>query len=616
MIALEIKEKDIVSEIQKKLDSVDDLAYHMQNYLNIAYYAGKQWIAYDQTNKRLFEPPKEPHKVRLVANRIQPIVRTELAKLTKNKPIMGVIPASNEDDDIKSAKIAGKVCEWLEYELDLQTKDRENGLWGLTCGMGFIKPFWNIGKGDMIQDPDDGTQLKLGDVDVDVVSTFELKWDPSAKKWSEVKWICHEKPRDVDYVKEVYGVEVEPEKGILNTNLYEGQLRNLNSNWTTTSYKPMENAVMVKEYWEKPTKKYPKGRRVTIANDKVLLHEEDIGFGPEDNTERELPFFPFIHIKIPGRVHGQAIIENLIPIQREYNKSRSQIIENKNLMANPIWLAEEGAFVEDPTDMPGSIVEYHKGFNKPEMTQPTSIGADVYKNIEQCIEEFFFISGQQEVSHGSTPPGVKSGVAISFLQEQDDTKMGPSIANFIECKQNYMSYMLKMIRYKYDIPRTIKVVGQNKEVEVIEFMGSQLTSTDVRIQEGSMFQQSRAAKQEWIFNLIGSGVLNPVQDKQIILKMLELGTVDELYDEENLDINQAQKEQQRWEKGDPSPIVRDFFNHTIHIMEHNKFRKTEAYEELHPELQMVIDQHVEEHLSYLIPQEPIEPNMDPTQTPM
>ena len=69
-----------------------------------------------------------------------------------------------------------------------------------------------------------------------------------------------------------------------------------------------------------------------------------------------------------------------------------------------------------------------------------------------------------------------------------------------------------------------------------------------------MFQQSRAARQEWVFNLINSGVLNPIQDKQIILKMLELGTVDELYDEEDLDINQAQKEQQRWEKGDPSPL--------------------------------------------------------------
>ena len=593
------KNKEYVKHVLDKTENVDNLAYHLQWYLNIAYYAGKQWIAYDTVNKRLFEPPKEPHKVRMTINRVQPIVRTELAKITKNKFVMEVVPASNEEKDIDSSRIGDKVLEWIEYELDLQNRDRENALWGLTCGMGFVKPFWNSNKGDEVPDVETGEVMKQGDVDIDIVSPFECKWDQTAKKWSEVKWFSHEKARSTDYVKEVYGVEVEAEAGLVDTNIYESQLKNLNTNWSTSSYKPLENSVRVIEYWELPTPTYPKGRRITIAGEKLLFYDEDIGFGNEDKTERELPFFPFFHIKIPGRVQGMSIIENLIPVQREYNKSRSQVVEHIQLMANPKWLVEVGSLASEITDAPGEIVEYYKGFEKPNQSNPKPMGDEIFKNLSDCVEEFQFISGQQEVSHGSTPPGVKSGVAIQFLQEQDDTKLGPTISNFIDCKRNYMSYMLKMIRYKYIEPRVIKIVGENKKVETIEFMGSDLTSHDVRVQEGNMFMQSKAAKQEWIFNLINAGILNVERDKQIILKMLELGLTDELYNEENIDINQAQQENDKWTLGDMSPKVRDFFNHTLHIIEHNKFRKSNDYEKLDEEHQIQVDGHVNEHMAFL-----------------
>ncbi len=43
------------------------------------------------------------------------------------------------------------------------------------------------------------------------------------------------------------------------------------------------------------------------------------------------------------------------------------------------------------------------------------------------------------------------------------------------------------------------------------------------------------------------------------------------------------------------PIVRDFYDHETHIQVHNRFRKTQEYDELPQELQMLVDQHVAEH---------------------
>lgn len=588
--------EEIIKEIEDKLESAKNDTLEKQAMLNILYYAGKQWIAYDKVNKRIFEPPAEPNQVRFVGNRIQPIIRTELSKLTKNKPIVNVIPASSDDDDVKSAHIAEKVLDNIWYKLNLQNMNKELAMWCLCTGTAFIKPYWNPNKGDKLID-EEGKPFKTGDIDVEVVNLFEILIDPSAKRWEDVKWVCHKKVRTIDYVKEVYGKEVQPEKGILETNLFENQLKDIYG-LGAVKQKQTEDSVVVKEYWEKPSVKYPNGRRITVANGQLLFQVNDIGFGKEDSTERQLPFFPFTHITIPGRVIGQSVIENLIPIQKEYNKTRSQIIQNKNLVSNPPWVVEDGTLTDDIRGVPGEVITYQAGRTPPHMEQPKELSQTVYKNLEQCTEEFYFISGQNETSHGNVPTGVKSGVAISFLQEQDDSKMAITIENFEKCIEQYSSYILKIINIKYDIPRTINIVGKNNSVEVIDFIGSNLTSTDVRVQAGSSIPTTKAAKQQWITNLVELGVLNPIEDKELIIKMLDTGFTDNMYDDFAIDVNQALSEQDKWKKGDISPVVRDFYEHPIHIREHNKFRKSDEYEQLPPELQQIIDQHVIEHLGF------------------
>lgn len=48
------------------------------------------------------------------------------------------------------------------------------------------------------------------------------------------------------------------------------------------------------------------------------------------------------------------------------------------------------------------------------------------------------------------------------------------------------------------------------------------------------------------------------------------------------------------------PIVRDFYDHQTHLECHNRFRLTDLYDNLPPELQMIIDQHCAEHEQYLM----------------
>lgn len=591
--------------MEERVEQGKNQVSNAQNYINIAYYLGKQYIHWDAVNKRVYEASKEDGRTQFVANRTQKIVRTELAKIQKNKPIMKVIPASNEEDDIRSAKVGDKVLDYLEYTHKLNTRtDKRTIMWGLTTEFGVVHPYWDVSAGEEIDDPTQpGQKVRTGREKIDVLSPFELILDPDAKYWEELAWVIKPKVRKIKYIKDRYNKEVGAEDGIEYSNGLQAQLDSLYAKYGQEKPKRSKDSVTVYECWEAPSTDFPNGRRWAVANGVLLYSVNDIGFGDTDDSERELPFFIFIHIEVPGRIQGQSIIEVLAPIQREYNRCRSQIIDNKDLMGNPTWMVQDGA-VDDEDDLPngpGGMCIYNAGFPKPERDQPPQMGQDVYKNLEQLVDEFYFISGQQEVSHGSTPAGVTSGVAISFLQEQDDTVLAPTISNWISCKQGYMSYLLKMIRYKYDYPQTLKIVGKNNEVNLIEFIGSDLTSTDVRVQEGTMFQNSTASKQNWIMTLIDKRVLDPNIHRDLIIRMLELGMIDEMYDQSQIDTEQARKEHLLWEKKDfDNVIVRDFFNHAVHIQEHNTFRKGDVYDDMTPEEQKLIDDHVLEHLVFMI----------------
>jgi hypothetical protein len=157
-----------------------------------------------------------------------------------------------------------------------------------------------------------------------------------------------------------------------------------------------------------------------------------------------------------------------------------------------------------------------------------------------------------------------------------------------------------LIQRKYDVSRTVKIVGENKKAETLTFKGADLTSIDVRVQEGTMSQRSKAAQQDFILKLVQYKLLDASADKEWILKALELGITDSVYDEYDIDINQAQKENDKWAVGDMSPEVLDFYNHEVHVKEHNKFRKGETYDSMPPEMQNAINAHVQLHLTSIM----------------
>jgi hypothetical protein len=590
--------------IQDKVKAIDNTYCDREDTINLAYLRGKQHIYWNDGNQQVCELPKEDGKTRYVANRLIKIFRTDKSRIFKSRAIMDVVPATSDEEDIAAAKLADKVISWLEYDKKLQKRDEQLVSWGLSTRIGFIHPYWNPSLGQKAGiDPETGAMLHEGDIDYDVLSCFEVVYDNSATCWDDVRWVCKKKVRDVDYVERVYGVKVKPEGGLTSNNIYDTKMAFTAHLSEPIKHSPLENHVRVFEYWELPCDDYPQGRRVTYTENHTepLFVSEDIGFGPEDDTERLLPFFPFVAIDIPGSVSGTNNLEQCRPAQREYNRTRSQLIDSKDLTAYPKVAIQNGSMNDEWDNEIAGVVHYNDGTNAPDYLNPPQAGSDAYKNCEQILEEMDYISGQSQVSHGRAPADA-SGYLVELLLEQDDTVNATTVDNYVACKQAYMSYSLKMIRFKYIAKRTLRIVGRGS-VELVQLSGQSIKSYDVRVQRGNLIANSRVAKRAEVYNMMDRGLLDPVNDREKAFRYLEFGMIDDIYNEPEQDQKQAKKEQIQWEQGVIEPdlmrAVRDFFNHPVHIEEHNRWRKSLKYEALDPDTQEMIDMHVAAHQQYI-----------------
>lgn len=144
-----------------------------QWYLNMAFYRGDQWVTYLKgpgsmlTSGKLSTPKAPPYRIRLTINRVRSMVRTEISRMTSNKPNASVVPASSEDEDLFAASAGEQVWESLYVEKNLARIYARTAFWQSVCGIGYIKCWW---------DPNaiDKATEQMGDICFGVVTPFHL----------------------------------------------------------------------------------------------------------------------------------------------------------------------------------------------------------------------------------------------------------------------------------------------------------------------------------------------------------------------------------------------------------------------------------------------------------
>jgi len=551
-----------------------------QWYLNLAFYFGRQNVQVVSTTAtssgfKLSIPPAPPWRVRLVSNKIRPIIRAELAKVLSSKPIIEVLPATTEDEDIFSAQV-GKQVFWDFYRRKkIRSVMRRAQWWNSICGTAFIKNYWDPKRKD--------TYGNKGDLCIEPIPPFYIFISDHMEEDIEGQpYVIHASTKSPEFVQARYGKQV-----VNNVSASENFLEESFLNFVGAANQ-QKNAILCLEVWVKPGmhQMFPNGGMFTVIGDQVVAYTDK---WPYDHNE-----YPFIKLEhIPsGKFYGDSVVTDLIPLQREYNRTRSQIIEAKNLTAKPKLLAPRGSVnAAAITSEPGQVIQYTPGFAPPVPLQLTPLPSYVLDELQRIQIDMDDISGQHEVSRGHTPPGITAASAISYLQEQDDSKLSHTIDSIEAGIEKLGRHILSLVHQFWTTGRIVRVIGLDGSFSAQIYKGVDLKkSNEFIVEAGSAMPYSKAARQALIMDLMKMGFIDPAKG----LSVLEIGGTEKLFEELQVDMRQAQRENLRIQTGQ-QVLANTWDNHQVHMAIHDNFRKSQSFEALSDEIKMMFQMHVQSH---------------------
>lgn len=568
---------------------------------NSAYVLGFDQIYWDSTLKKFksVNNVKRPLAIdRIHVNKILPTVQIRLAKLCKNPPKYDVLPDSTSSEDKDAARLSLQILNMLWDRLELNRKRIELLMWVMQAGHAFLHVYWDPSKGRIIQNPETGEEMFEGEIGVDIESPFAIFSDPMATSDDQAQWKVKAKVRRLTYFRDRYerGHLVKEEDAWLLSTQYEYQVASMNSVPYASSgdLQMTKGSAIELTYYEKPSRKHPRGRMVVTANG-VLLENKELPVGL-------IPLVKFDDIIVAGKYFPEALVTHLRPIQDQYNDllRRRQQWVRRLLNGKIIAPRDSGLSEESLTNDSGEVVYYDSKPNAPapQAMDIPQIPAYAYKEEEQLDNQFNEVSGINDPSKGQLPSSSIPAIGMQMLVEADDTRIG------IETEQHEYGYakvgklILLHAQKGYQTPRLLKIAGTNLEYSVKEFQGSDIKGTDVIVTRGSTLPGSKTLRRQELLNAYNMGLLGDPADpavRQRVFAQLEFAYLGELWQDQALSEAQIRSHIEMIERGE-EPDVHELDNHAMAIVRLNRIRISDKFKEYPPEVQELFLNQIEMHI--------------------
>lgn len=637
-------ENDVITYIKKQFDERkrQKTALELQWRLNINYYNGDQFTHIDYSLNDIIETPEyTPWEERNVYNEIAPNIETRFAFLSKRKNLMKNRPASSSAEDRTSAKIGNKILTSTRSRLKMSDKQQDANLIAGLTGTAIWKTTWDITKGRIVgmleREMNDEEEIELpkeeyerrimgdainaayeiireGDINTTVHSPFEIYPENVNKSIRDNRRVMHVVLMSPDEVFEKWGViekgeDKETYKISDSTNKIYGGAISGRMAGQTLGVTIIKNVVQVYEEHELPSPRYPNGRLI-ICTDRHLLYYGPLPESFGENDEYEFAFDVQQSLRTDG-FFGKSLVERLIPLQNKYNALKNRKQDYLNRVALGVLVAEDNAltdeeYIRENGIGPGEIVTYKQGYSRPQWLDPGAL-PNVFENEEaDLLNSFNRLSGVSQLAQQSvTPSNVTSGIALSSLAEQDDTRIGLEAENIKACLSSVGKKWLILYRNNVEFPRIVRDIGRNDEFEISAFVGNDLTSFDVFIEAEAESADTLAQRRQKVIELLNSGLFNDTTTGNItnegrikVFELLEFGNWEDFIEADDAQQRRADRENNIMLIGN-RPQIRSFDDDVIHISKHNNFRLRAEYEEAlqeHPEIDELFEQHVNDHL--------------------
>jgi len=558
---------------------------------NLALYKG---IQYQELETRLDARDRGTDRAqvvrKVVINHLYDLAKNRASRLIKFKPAVAILPTNDELGDKVAAKVTKQLLNHVWYESDFDTKIVLQLVTNaFVMGESYLFVLWNEDKGDLnpawvkaskehggkvpvlgqdgepTKDPQGNTvyidrPVRVGDVQYKVWLASEVLMQKK-RQFVDVDYCFTRELVNTQELRQRYPEKASKIKDLDDAQVYDYEKMEL---------RPARGEQVVYTFWHRRAPMMDKGRKIVFLRD-VILENEEFPFS-HDN----LPFVRFTDIEYPGELYGVSFFENIKQLTGTYNNITNMLLRNIVLASHPKWMVPAGSVALDRLGNDITIVQY-KGAQPPVLATAPTVPSDVFAFREKVKEEFQQISGVFGVSRGVPPPGIKAGVALQFLSEQESEGYNEPVLKYNDMILGVAKMTLAVCGDYYDESdeRMIRVIGKDNQWMTKFFNVAYLEKDyDIRVQNSSALPRSIAARTQTLLDL-NERFPGQFTAEQVI-DLLDLGQADKFIDGATVAVRTAQAENEELLRqggealSEEQLAPKEFENHILHWREHTR----------------------------------------------
>jgi hypothetical protein len=552
---------------------------------NLALYKGVQYQEMEaRIDARDRASDRNSFVRKIVANHLFDLTKNRASRLVKFRPAVAILPTNDELEDKLAAKSCKMLLDHIWYETEFEgVIQTQLATYAQVMGEVYLFVEWDTAKGDIspayqkasrggqrIPMLDDKGQqvidpqgnkiyvdrvIRIGDVDYKVVLATDVLLQKKAK-WVDVDYCFQAEVVSTDVLRMRYpkkAADIKTE----DVQIYD---------YETMTEKQSKREAIVWTFWHRRSEQLDSGRKIVFTND-VILENTQFPFSHD-----KLPCVRFTDQDLPGELHGVSFYEQIKGLTGTYNNITNMLIRNAVMVSHPKWFVPAGSVALDRLGNDITIAQY-KGPTPPQLAVPPSIPSDLFGFRDKLKEEFQQISGVFGVSRGEPPAGIKAGVALQFLSEQESERYNELVLKWNEAIRQIAEMTIAVAGDYYDESdeRMVRVLGKNNEYMTEFFKVSSLEKDyDIRIQNSSALPKSVAARTQTLLDL-SERFPDQFTGEQVI-DMLDLAQSDKFTDAATVSVRTAEAENEKLYEIDDADKLSpaEFENHIIHWKIHTR----------------------------------------------
>lgn len=606
--------ENILSKYQLALRDKDKVS--AQKKLWIALFLDQQfsWIA--KTGEFMTLSDDELKQLRnkkkiypLFLNLIKPVVLVVASQLTQRQAVVRFVPKGQTMSSYYSSKATNLILDAYRQTQDYLKKDRLNALWMTITGDSYkwVHPepsgeYISIPRqnsdGSLVKNLDgsvvyDLVPLKVNIV-VDVLNWEQVFFPPGYLEIDNMPWVIIARYINKDLVEEQFNVKLD----ISSKSNLEGKEKT-------------EDKVLILDYLEKPSAKYPTGRYFILAYEanKILKASEfpywKINFKTGTRTWGGYRLRHFQYIPSLTLHWGQGLPSPVAEIQKRINHILTAWATNAILtMGVKLLFPDNVPIPENILDNTPAPVKYPADKHPPQYLNPSMISPDVLNLLRFLISTFERIIGIHELSLGAQPEQRLPNVAIQYLVDLDMSKFRFIFENYAETEAQVAWDIYHSIRqFGQDYAKS--VLGADKILEYNEFINDNPDDYEMIAERESNIPESRSGVINTIIEILKASQgqafrLGTEQGMSNFLMAIDTGWSRQMIKDRIQATELVREENRRLMNGEslePHPL----HNHTLHIEEHRALFNSPDYLTRIKDtlIEDRIQEHIDKHIHYL-----------------